>query len=531
MKFLKTKKKWPLITTKRIKQIIFILIIFWQFFLVTGSKAICLELGNTGCSKDSDCCDSRICIVGTCSSCKEDSDCYSYKAPCQKSTGRCNVGNPGGGVNLPCKTISDCTTGQACKDGFCQNVGKDYKCKDNSECPKDNYCENNICKLFPDIPEKKLLPWNASAPTINIRIPGLTFADIQNSMTTDEDGNKYINIPWIGQYITSVYSFSVAIVSIVAVFIIMIQGLLVMTSGGGERKMAAYKKIGQVAIGLAIMWGSYAILYNINPELVKFKALKVRYIKNIPLEDYNLYPDDLPEDNAGESWTERAPLNSAKLSEVKNKGCGKNLSQIAQAYADQQICQGPLHCANFVSRVLIDSGCDASYKNNSAGGLAQVLIKKGWKLKKGRQGVAAGDIVFWNKNGKPDNHVAVAVSDTEIIDSAGGTIKSCWPANLIKEINAACGDYNTNFLAQRKGPETPEKIKTVETYSKCVASNGGCSPAAKLYQESCNYCAKIGPTDEFLAIAVKLGHKISTHQCISKRAISDWAFYVVNPNK
>jgi len=48
--------------------------------------------------------------------------------------------------------------------------------------------------------------------------------------------------------------------------------------------MSGYKRIGQIAIGLVILWGSYAIMYNINPELVNFKALKVKYIEPIPLQ-------------------------------------------------------------------------------------------------------------------------------------------------------------------------------------------------------------------------------------------------------
>ena len=63
------------------------------------------------------------------------------------------------------------------------------------------------------------------------------------------------------------------------------QGARVIISAGGEEKNAAYKRILQAVVGLFICWGSYAILYNINPDLVQFKALKVKYIERIPLID------------------------------------------------------------------------------------------------------------------------------------------------------------------------------------------------------------------------------------------------------
>ena len=92
-----------------------------------------------------------------------------------------------------------------------------------------------------------------------------------------------MHIPWIGQYLRAVYNFSLGVVSIVAVVMLILQGLTIIASGGGERKTAAYKKILQILIGLTIVWGSYAILYNINPSLVQFKSFKVKVIEEIDL--------------------------------------------------------------------------------------------------------------------------------------------------------------------------------------------------------------------------------------------------------
>lgn len=115
-------------------------------------------------------------------------------------------------------------------------------------------------------------------PSLEINIPQLTFADISN--TLDSEGNIYL--PWIGEYISAVYRFAMVAISIMAVIMIIIQGVRISASGGKD-VAASYKKIGTAMVGLLIAWGSYAILYNINPELVKFKALKIKYIETTPL--------------------------------------------------------------------------------------------------------------------------------------------------------------------------------------------------------------------------------------------------------
>lgn len=113
-------------------------------------------------------------------------------------------------------------------------------------------------------------------PTLNIRLPGLQFSDLSKSV--DEEG--YLHIPWIGEFLAALYRFGLATVSIVAVVMLIRQGMNIIF--GGEFKQGSYKRIPQIIIGLAIMWGSYALLYKINPDLVYFRALKVRYVEPRP---------------------------------------------------------------------------------------------------------------------------------------------------------------------------------------------------------------------------------------------------------
>ncbi len=144
--------------------------------------------------------------------------------------------------------------------------------------------QEKVTSLIKDLQVKK--------PLLEINLPELNLTEVKN--TLDEDGN--IHLPWIGQYVSALYKFGMVAASIIAVVMLILQGARIITSGGGEAKMAAYKRVAQIIIGLFLVWGSYFILYNINPDLVNFKALKVKYIEPIPLpEDQdNIEPDNYP---------------------------------------------------------------------------------------------------------------------------------------------------------------------------------------------------------------------------------------------
>lgn len=122
------------------------------------------------------------------------------------------------------------------------------------------------------------------APKTNIKLPSMSdgFSDVSKNIVEDSDGT-YLLIPWIGEYLGAIFNFALGVVSIVAVTMIIIQGAKVVVSAGGSAKGEAYKRITQAVIGLIIMWGSYVILYTVNPNLVKFKSLKIQYIQPIPL--------------------------------------------------------------------------------------------------------------------------------------------------------------------------------------------------------------------------------------------------------
>ncbi len=78
----------------------------------------------------------------------------------------------------------------------------------------------------------------------------------------------------IGEYIKSIYIYSISIVGILATVVIMIGGLIWITSMGNAARVANAKDwIGAALTGLALAMFSYVLLSIINEDLVKFKGI------------------------------------------------------------------------------------------------------------------------------------------------------------------------------------------------------------------------------------------------------------------
>lgn len=229
------------------------------------------------------------------SSCTKDSEC-AY-GNCEKSSKL-----DGGGNN---KYFCDCASNENCSKEFGEPTDSGtWVCKDGASNLYDlDYCistkkndhhfpiepadQGAISSLLDavldaDVTKAKLYSEVQNLqPKLEIRIPDLNFsATIQSS--TEVDGKTYMYMPWIGQYIAALYKLSMIVVSIMAVAMLIKSGFDI--EFGGEFKEAGMKRIPRVIAGLLLVWGSYAIMYYLNPEMVQFKVLKVRIIEKIPLE-------------------------------------------------------------------------------------------------------------------------------------------------------------------------------------------------------------------------------------------------------
>lgn len=116
----------------------------------------------------------------------------------------------------------------------------------------------------------------AGKPVNRIGIPGLEYSKIEQ---TNEGGDTYLYIPFIGEYLSVIYKYLITFAGIIAVVVIIIAGIQWTASGGNSSTIESAKnRIVGALTGLGLAVGSYVILYAINPELVNFRSLKIQYL-------------------------------------------------------------------------------------------------------------------------------------------------------------------------------------------------------------------------------------------------------------
>jgi hypothetical protein len=167
-----------------------------------------------------------------------------------------------------------------------------------------NYVRYRDCNFVLTNPTIKTLAdeFKISEPILGLTWPGLNFTKAEQAIYTDVYGQRYLQMPWLAEFIKNLYTYTLGIISIVAVVMIIIEGIKIILGGagalvGGENNTtsARLKNITRVMIGLFIAWGSYLILYQINPDLVKFQILQVAYVEEIDMPaDYST-PTDVGE--------------------------------------------------------------------------------------------------------------------------------------------------------------------------------------------------------------------------------------------
>lgn len=116
---------------------------------------------------------------------------------------------------------------------------------------------------------------------LQVKIPGLEELAQKHSATCTLSGSNDINcsLPWISIYIKSIFNYSIAVVGFLAVITLMIGGIIWLVSGGNMSRLKEAKSwIGASLTGVLIATTSYILLNEINPDLVGFKNVELKYI-------------------------------------------------------------------------------------------------------------------------------------------------------------------------------------------------------------------------------------------------------------
>lgn len=115
-------------------------------------------------------------------------------------------------------------------------------------------------------------------PELSIKIPGMA-SFTEGNCVPDATGKTKCTVNWIGEYVGGIYNYAIGIAGILAVIVLMIAGIIWLVSGGDATRITQSKELllGSIS-GLALLLFSYVLLYQINPDLTKFKSLTLGYI-------------------------------------------------------------------------------------------------------------------------------------------------------------------------------------------------------------------------------------------------------------
>ncbi len=185
-----------------------------------------------------------------------------------------------------------------------------------------------------------------AAPNLSVSIPGFT------SFGKTTCTNSECISPWLANYIDGLYRYGTGAIAILAIITMMIAGVIWLTAGGKEERVADAKQwIGGSLMGLLIALSSYMILRVINPALTTLSPIKIAYIGKIDL-DQILPPEDLtpqytspslPSTNLGTGLGKyKLPVLyqgrfSSQLKSMGSAGCGPtSLTMVLNYYGDNK---------------------------------------------------------------------------------------------------------------------------------------------------------------------------------------------------
>ena len=169
-----------------------------------------------------------------------------------------------------------CTNGESQADGNCGS-------KEPEGETRVGMVTNYVCCLDANATTELRAPL-FEIPNFQIDIPGMEkLSEIE--CAPDGKGSYSCPIPWLGQYITGIYNYALAIAGILAALVLMAGGLIWLISGGDASKITQAKEliIGSIT-GLIILVSSYVILIQINPDLINLKSISMTSVNRLDIK-------------------------------------------------------------------------------------------------------------------------------------------------------------------------------------------------------------------------------------------------------
>lgn len=128
----------------------------------------------------------------------------------------------------------------------------------------------NTYKPPSDIAKQVTSSTPAITPTLGVPIPGMTFA----YNITPKDG--FIQMPFLGQYITGLYRYVTGIILVVAAVMLVYGGFLYILGSTMQSISRGKSVITDALVGLVIFFSSMLLLNTINPKAASLDTLGIR---------------------------------------------------------------------------------------------------------------------------------------------------------------------------------------------------------------------------------------------------------------
>ncbi|MDA3803037.1 MAG: pilin [Patescibacteria group bacterium] len=110
-------------------------------------------------------------------------------------------------------------------------------------------------------------------PELQIDLP-INFGNVE--CENNNQGGFDCTVSWIGDYVSYIYRYGLSVAGILAAIMLMVGGVIWLTSGGDSGKITKAKSfITNSIIGILILFSAYIILEQINPELTKLDPITI----------------------------------------------------------------------------------------------------------------------------------------------------------------------------------------------------------------------------------------------------------------
>lgn len=130
---------------------------------------------------------------------------------------------------------------------------------------------------------QEVKPYEPVYFTPQIEVPN---SAITGKVPVGEIGNDgYVSSTLLAKYIEAIYNYGLGIGGVLATVMLMVSGLIWLTSAGDSGKIDQAKKLmtGSI-VGMVLLYGAFLLLNTINPDLVKMKGVRVIGIDKVSEE-------------------------------------------------------------------------------------------------------------------------------------------------------------------------------------------------------------------------------------------------------